>query len=275
MRSSKAAWVLVAGCACGPACTVGDSAESTATSVAAITNGLADTGDDAVVAIVSSSGVPACTGTVVAPHIVLTAAHCLVPEVLQGGNVVVGTAATSPSASLPIARGIAHPQFDPTSLANDVAILVLAAAAPPPPIPFGTAPPAVGASVDLVGWGETAADAGDFGEKRQGTGVVAQVDAETFGVGSTPSQPCEGTRAARRSSPRAASPTSRASPATAMRPASRARPTRASTPTSPPSSRRRWPSTPPEARPRAPRASSPSSARTALRRAWSPPTTRA
>jgi hypothetical protein len=192
LRSSKAAWVLVAGCACGPACTVGDSREATATSVAAITNGSSDTGDDAVVAVVGSSGVTACTGTVVAPHIVLTAAHCLVPEVLQGGNVLVGTAAASPSATLPIARGIAHPQFDPTALTNDVGILVLAAAAPPPPIPFGTAPPAVGDSVDLVGWGESAADAGDFGEKRKGTGTVAQVDADTFGVGSTPSQPCEG-----------------------------------------------------------------------------------
>ncbi|HEY8088106.1 MAG TPA: trypsin-like serine protease, partial [Polyangiaceae bacterium] len=196
MRSVIAARLLAAiGCLLAAACVVGRDAgeqEPAARSSSAITHGSADTGDAAVVAIVASSGVMACSGTVVAPHIVLTAAHCVLPEVIDGARVVVGSSVASPTATIPVAHAVAHPQFDPVALTNDVAILVLSGAAPVSPVPFGTAPPAVGASVALAGWGVTAEDAGDSGEKRQGTGVVGSVDANTFGVGSVPSQPCEG-----------------------------------------------------------------------------------
>ncbi|HEY1692819.1 MAG TPA: trypsin-like serine protease [Polyangiaceae bacterium] len=157
-----------------------------------VTHGTTDASDPAVVAIVTSDGVVACSGTVIAPHFVLTAGHCIVPEIAQGASVVFGTQAGAPSATVPIAASRVDPTFDAVSLADDAAILVLAAGAPAAPVPLATSAPAVGANVTLVGWGETGADAGDFGAKRTGASTVTAVDATTFTVAAMPSQPCEG-----------------------------------------------------------------------------------
>jgi hypothetical protein len=186
---------IVAGIACACASVVGCATggpEVTARSSSAITHGAADPGDPAVVAIVGAPGTTACSGTLVAPHIVLTAGHCSVPEVVQGGHVVLGSSLAGADATIPIALAVAHPQFDLATLTNDVAILVLASAASAPPVPLGTSAPAVDSTVALVGWGLTAEDAGDTGEKRQGTSTVTSVASTTFDVASTPSQPCEG-----------------------------------------------------------------------------------
>lgn len=182
------------GCVCAlaePGC-ASDPPERTARSSSAITQGSADTGDGAVVALVAASGVTACTGTLVAPHMVLTAGHCTLAQVVEGASVVFGSSLNDPVATLPVTQAVTHPQFDPTTLANDVGILILASDAPVAPVPLGTGAPDVGATLDLVGWGLTAADAGDTGQKRQGTSAVTQVDATTFAVAAIPSQPCEG-----------------------------------------------------------------------------------
>ncbi|HEY6458704.1 MAG TPA: trypsin-like serine protease, partial [Polyangiaceae bacterium] len=52
-----------------------------------VTHGTSDASDPAVVAIVTSDGVVACSGTVIDPHFVLTAGHCIVPEIAQGASV--------------------------------------------------------------------------------------------------------------------------------------------------------------------------------------------
>ncbi|HEY3816982.1 MAG TPA: trypsin-like serine protease [Polyangiaceae bacterium] len=194
MQLAKLEWLVVA-VGCASACRLGpadDAPEVAARSSSAITAGASDQGDEAVVAIVDATGTTACSGTVVAPYIVLTAGHCTVPIVVEGGSVVFGASLGGPIASIPIARAVPHPQFDLATLTNDVGILVLASAAPVAPVPLGASVPAVGASVRIVGWGLTGEDAGDSGQKRQGTAVVTAVDAATFAVGPTPSQPCEG-----------------------------------------------------------------------------------
>lgn len=179
---------------CGCACFIGcasDPPETVARSSSAITQGSPDSGDEAVAAIVAASGVTACSGTLIAPHLLLTAGHCAAPEVIQGGTVVLGASLTD-GVAIPIAKAVIHPQFDPASLTNDVAILVLGSAATAAPVPPGTDAPEVGATVRIVGWGLTAQDAGDTGLKRQGAAAVTAVDVLTFGVASVPSQPCEG-----------------------------------------------------------------------------------
>lgn len=157
-----------------------------------VTNGAADPGHPSVVAIVDSSGHTACSGTVIDPHFVLTAAHCVVPELAHGARVVSGASVASPAGSAPVAALRTHPGWDSSTFANDAGIVVLGAAAPVPPATLATAPPAVGSLVTVVGWGETTADAGDYGTKREGTARVTAVGTLSFDLDPGPSQPCVG-----------------------------------------------------------------------------------
>ncbi len=181
------------GCA-SAACLAGatHAPEPTARSSEAITNGIADSGDPAVVSIVGASGTTDCSGTLVAAHIVLTAGHCTVPDVVQGGSVVIGSSLDSAVVTIPIAKGVAHPQFDLSTLTNDIGLLVLASAATATPVALASSAPDIGATVQIVGWGLTGEDAGDTGQKREGTTTVTAVDPTTFTVASSPSQPCNG-----------------------------------------------------------------------------------
>ncbi len=84
--------------------------------------------DDAVVAFVqrpvcSDEFTVACTGTLIAPQVVLTAAHCVVGksalEVHVGAPVGTGT-------FIRVTEAITHPMFDDATHAYDIAIVRLA-----------------------------------------------------------------------------------------------------------------------------------------------------
>jgi hypothetical protein len=163
-----------------------------ATIVPFVTNGAPDSGHPAVVAIVDSSGRTTCSGTVIDPHFVLTAAHCAEPDVAHGAYAVFGTKVSASATSVPIVALRPDPAFDASTLADDAALMVLGSAAPVAPAALGSGPPAVGATATIVGWGETAADAGDWGSKRSGIARVTTVSAGAFQVAPDPSQPCDG-----------------------------------------------------------------------------------
>jgi len=157
-----------------------------------VTHGAPDSGDPAEVAIVASTGQTACSGTVIDPHFVLTAAHCVVPQIEHGARVVFGASVASPAGSAPVAALRTHPAYDPGTFANDAAIVVLGASVSVVPAQLATAPPATGSLLNVVGWGETAADAGDYGEKRAGAALVSAVGSLSFDATPDPSQPCLG-----------------------------------------------------------------------------------
>jgi secreted trypsin-like serine protease len=110
----------------------------------------------------------ACSGTVIAPMVVLTAAHCA--EDLSTGavypasalRVVTGTVDWSEATAAEVSEVAAvdvDPQFDPSTLDNDVAVLILAAPTSAPAIRLASAADSslldAGTAVSVAGWGET------------------------------------------------------------------------------------------------------------------------
>jgi secreted trypsin-like serine protease len=170
--------------ACSPA--AGNDDVAVGASSEAIVNGSDDSADPAVVTFVDPYGSTFCSGVLVAPDRVVTAAHCFAAQ--EPMAVRFGADSTQSSASVSVRSYEIHPQYDAAMLANDVAIATLAAPAPVDPIALGDAP-AVGAMLRVVGWGRSTPDAGD-GHKRDGAVSVTSLDATTFHTAPAPAQPC-------------------------------------------------------------------------------------
>lgn len=155
---------------------------------ATITNGIDDDGDPAVVALLEA-GQLLCTGTLIAPRVVLTAGHCIggVDEVLFGATV----AAPDDRRGVLLAR--AHPAFDLAALDNDVGVVLLDAPAPGgvDPHPFGAAD-LDGGQLRLVGFGRTGPVDESAPRKREGTAAVDLVEATTVRITPDPAQACDG-----------------------------------------------------------------------------------
>jgi secreted trypsin-like serine protease len=116
-------------------------------------------------------GVFGCTGSVVAPRLVLTAGHC-VDNVFSLGkwriedfHVTTGVADNSNPPSTDVSQvtaAIPYSGFDPFTLHGDAGLLVLAQPVAAPPIPLASpaapVPLAPGTPLQIAGWGLTGAE---------------------------------------------------------------------------------------------------------------------
>jgi secreted trypsin-like serine protease len=129
----------------------------------------------------------ACTGTVVAPRVVLTAAHCV--ESLDHGGLTpasqyaLATGVTSPEEAqaeniFRITEAHVFPGFDPGTLHGDAGILILDRPTSAPVLPLAGPDDAAlyagGATVELAGWGLTHGNAKEEPKGLRTTSMVVE-----------------------------------------------------------------------------------------------------
>jgi MYXO-CTERM domain-containing protein len=199
---------------CLVACTSRDEPK-VGSSSQAIIDGTKDTQDLAVVQVLiqhATNPTPEtsfqCTGTVVSPHVVVTAAHCLSPDLIgpdQSFYVFYGD--DSNDATELADRGnfgyaksaTPHPDFNPNTIATtdavngDLGVIVLRDKAPVTPIALQHEPPAVGASLHVVGYGMRAPrDADTSGLRTDTTATLGAVAARSMSFDGATHSVCEG-----------------------------------------------------------------------------------
>ena len=126
-----------------------------------------------------------CTGTVIAPRVVLTAAHCIYRRRASNVSFRLGTSVWNPTRTIPVRSVHWHPNYNPNISGHyDVGIVRLAQNANVRPMSFQRSELAwwalLGQSMRFVGYGMS--QAGDVAATRQNIGTKRSVVAPILDV---------------------------------------------------------------------------------------------
>lgn len=163
---------------------------------AQIVGGSMDEGDPAVVAVSLGARQPFCTGTLVGPRTVLTAAHCIFAFGRSGTySVLFGTRTLQPTRRVDVVEQLTAPSYD--GFAHDLGLLRLAAPITDvSPLALNASPLSagdIGRTVRHVGFGIDDAQAGTGeGTKRQVSFPLRQVLPWAIESGAEGQQTCSG-----------------------------------------------------------------------------------
>lgn len=182
-RSAAATFLALSAAACGAGIEKAD--ESVGTAEQEIIGGTLDNGDMAVVQLAAYGGnqfATYCTGTLVAPQTILTAAHCVNVYGTQAAYYAhFGPDGYNPQFTRQIVQQTAHPQYTSAG-SNDIAVLKLVSPMTNvTPVPINTTPLTssnIGEDIRHVGYGVNAFVNGQpqaDGRKREVTTPVRQL----------------------------------------------------------------------------------------------------
>jgi hypothetical protein len=156
-----------------------------------ITLGVPDHSHPTVVELLDANYVIECTGTLVTPTIVLTAAHCFAGVRIEHAVMSDGNAQTR---ALVVSAMHPHPEFDLATLQNDIAVLELSTPISDvtPSVIELSKGPTLDESVLVIGFGRTGPDSALTAKRYRGDANVSAIADRTLRLVGAPAQPCVG-----------------------------------------------------------------------------------